>query len=173
MNIARHPELLDRLAAAWAVGTLHGGARRRFEQQAREHATVRTAALLWQERMSSLTELQPGVQPPPEVWTRIHQQVQAERAQVQGRAPVPRESAAPWWQRLGLWQGMGLTAKGLPSPRTAPSAPWLAFQRCKVRKSMPTMSQAGCSRAPAQWAVSMSRVSAWRSSRSIIRPLPC
>ena len=109
MNIARHPELLDRLAAAWAVGTLHGGARRRFEQQAREHATVRTAALLWQERMSSLTELQPGVQPPPEVWTRIHQQVQAERAQVQGRAPVPRESAAPWWQRLGLWQGMGLT----------------------------------------------------------------
>ena len=30
MHLTRNPELLDRLAAAYALGTLRGGARRRF-----------------------------------------------------------------------------------------------------------------------------------------------
>ena len=50
MNITQHPDLLDRLAASYALGTLRGGARRRFETLAREHATVRAAALVWQTR---------------------------------------------------------------------------------------------------------------------------
>ena len=58
MNITQHPDLLDRLAASYALGTLRGGARRRFEALAREHATVRAAALVWQTRWSGLTELQ-------------------------------------------------------------------------------------------------------------------
>ena len=36
-------------------------------------------------------------------------------------------------------------ASGLPSPCTSPS---LAFQRCRVRRSMPAIAQAKCSRAP-------------------------
>ena len=44
MNIDRHPELLDRLASAYALGTLRGGARRRFEALARERAPVRASA---------------------------------------------------------------------------------------------------------------------------------
>ena len=38
MDIHRHPERLDHLAAAYALGTLRGGARRRFEALARERA---------------------------------------------------------------------------------------------------------------------------------------
>ena len=63
MNITQTPELIDRLAASYALGTLRGGARRRFETLAREHATVRAAALVWQTRWSGLTELQQGAQP--------------------------------------------------------------------------------------------------------------
>ena len=80
MNITQHPDLLDRLAASYALGTLRGGARRRFETLAREHATVRAAALVWQTRWSGLTELQPAIDPTPAVWTRIDNLVQADKA---------------------------------------------------------------------------------------------
>ena len=71
MNIHRNTELLDRLASHYALGSLRGGARRRFEALAREHASVRAAALIWQTRLSSLTELQSPEPPSPLVWTRI------------------------------------------------------------------------------------------------------
>lgn len=114
MNITQSPELLDRLAASYALGTLRGGARRRFETLAREHATVRAAALVWQTRWSGLTELQPVAQPAPAVWTRIDNLVQADqshRALQAARAAAPStQAAAPsvahtWWRNLLVWRG--------------------------------------------------------------------
>ena len=109
MNITQHPDLLDRLAASYALGTLRGGARRRFEALAREHATVRAAALVWQTRWSGLTELQPHVAPSPAVWTRIDNLVQADQTAAamkaaRGAAPA---TAAPggWWRNLLVWRG--------------------------------------------------------------------
>ena len=65
MNLLDNPNLLDQLAASYALGTLRGGARRRFEALARESATIRAAALIWQERMASMTELQASQMPSP------------------------------------------------------------------------------------------------------------
>jgi anti-sigma-K factor RskA len=107
MDIHRHPELLDRLAAAYAVGTLRGGARRRFEALARERAPVRAAALIWQSRVSSMTELAQDIEPPPTVWTRIHNLVRAEREQAAMKASVSAvqtRSSGGWWQSLVLWR---------------------------------------------------------------------
>lgn len=110
MDIHRHPELLDRLAAAHAIGTLRGGARRRFETLARERAPVRAAALIWQSRVASMTELEPAVAPSPVVWTRIENLVRAEREQAamlaaaQKPAP-PAPPASGWWRNLALWRG--------------------------------------------------------------------
>ena len=70
MNLGQHPELLDQLAARYAVGILKGGARRRLEAQARQSATVRARLLLWQERMHSMLELQP--QSPPHTTSQLH-----------------------------------------------------------------------------------------------------
>ena len=95
MNITQHPDLLDRLAASYALGTLRGGARRRFEALAREHATVRAAALVWQTRWSGLTELQPQVAPSPAVWTRIDNLVRAgqlEQAMLAARQAAPAQA---------------------------------------------------------------------------------
>ena len=78
MNLTQNPELLDRLAASYSLGTLHGGARRRFEQLAREYPQVRAAALLWQGRWSAFSEVQTPVQPDAVVWTRIANLLQAE-----------------------------------------------------------------------------------------------
>lgn len=83
MNLLQHPELLDRLASSYALGTLRGGARRRFEAMAREQAPVRAAALIWQSRLASLNELQPQAQP-------RHGRTQR-RAVVRRRAPHSQE----------------------------------------------------------------------------------
>ena len=112
MNVTQNPALIEQLSASYALGTLRGGARRRFEQLARANAPVRAAALIWQGRLASVAELQPQAAPSPAVWKRIENLVNAEKeakAMKAARAPVP---AAPggWWASLGLWRG--LTAAG-------------------------------------------------------------
>lgn len=101
MELHRHPELLDRLAAAYALGTLRGGARRRFEALARERASIRAAALTWQERFAALTELQPMEMPSPNVWKRI------ENLLPQTAVAALRENPllAQLRRRLGWWRG--------------------------------------------------------------------
>lgn len=112
MNLSSHPELLELLAASHALGTLRGGARRRFESIAREHAPVRAAALVWQSRLSSMTELQASVTPDPAVWTRIRNMIEAEQSdqamQRQRTAPaVTPVAVGPvgWLRSLALWRG--------------------------------------------------------------------
>ena len=112
MNLSSHPELLELLAASHALGTLRGGARRRFESIAREQAPVRAAALVWQSRLSSMTELQASVTPDPAVWTRIRNMIEAEQSeqamQRQRVAPVENPVAVGpvgWLRSLALWRG--------------------------------------------------------------------
>lgn len=112
MKIHHHPELLDRLAASYALGTLRGPARRRFEAMAREQAPVRAAALIWQGRLSSINELQPGIAPPPAVWTRIENLVLAEREQAALQAArakaathtATEEGWGAWLRSLTVWR---------------------------------------------------------------------
>lgn len=117
MNISKYPQTLDRLAANYALGTLRGAARRRFETISRENATVRAAALVWQGRLSGMTELQSPILPDPAVWTRIDNMVQAEQqalAMAAAGQPGPgnadgHSDDSSWlqalWQGLWLWRG--------------------------------------------------------------------
>lgn len=107
MNLLQNPELLDKLAAAHALGTLRGGARRRFETMARDQAPVRAAALVWQSRVASMNELQAPSDPAPAVWTRIENLVRADRDQqtIAAARDVPSKPAAGGWLRsLALWR---------------------------------------------------------------------
>ena len=108
MNFQSNPPLLELLAASHALGTLRGGARRRFEAVARDNATVRAAALVWQTRLASMAELQQPVAPDPAVWTRIRNLIDAEQQQI----ALGRQRAAPvaparggWLRSLALWRG--------------------------------------------------------------------
>lgn len=102
---------MDQLAASYALGTLRGGARRRFETLARDNATLRAAALIWQSRLGSVAELQPEIAPSPAVWKRIENLVNAEkqadvmRAARSVPAAAPAPARAGWWASLGLWRG--------------------------------------------------------------------
>lgn len=103
MNILERPELMDRLAAAYALGTLRGGARRRFEALARSSPTLRVHALVWQERFMSMTELQQSEAPGPNVWKRIENVLAAEErpAPAAAREGVGADllrRARNWWR---------------------------------------------------------------------------
>ena len=111
MNLINNPDLLDRLASHYALGTLRGGARRRFETLAREHAKVRAAALVWQTRLAGVNELQMQVAPSPVVWTRIDNLVRGEldAATLQSRklmASTQKAVPAGWWSGLGVWRSL-------------------------------------------------------------------
>ncbi len=124
MNIAKNPDLLNHLAMAYAVGTLRGHARLRFEAMAREQPSIRASILSWQAQLASLNELQKPAQPSDAVWWRINQQVTAilekERLRLAVNAPdsgnklihSPLGKAGgtinSWWRSLGFWQSATL-----------------------------------------------------------------
>ena len=110
MNILENPLLIDQLAASYALGTLRGGARRRFETMACDNAALRAAAFIWQGRLASVVELQPEAAPSPAVWKRIENLVnadkQAKAMQLARSAPaLPVAAGGGWWSSLGLWRG--------------------------------------------------------------------
>ena len=108
MNLMKNASLMEQLAASYALGTLRGGARRRFEALARNNATLRAAALLWQSRMSSVAELQPQIAPSAAVWKRIENLVNADKQAAAMKAARAQPAKAPpvgWWASLGVWRG--------------------------------------------------------------------
>ncbi|SFC45709.1 Anti-sigma-K factor RskA [Polaromonas sp. OV174] len=106
MNIQNNPALMEQLAASYALGTLRGGARRRFETLARDNASLRAAALIWQSRLASVAELQAQEAPSPAVWTRIENLVRADKqAQATQAARAPAKLARGGWSSLGWWRG--------------------------------------------------------------------
>jgi anti-sigma-K factor RskA len=122
MNLVDHPELADRLAAAYGLGTLRGGARRRFEAQARQSPALRAAALAWQERFAAMTELQPGQAPSPNVWRRIEIDL-ANQRNADAAAQPPRQ----WERALRLWRSAALVG-GLATVAVFGATVYLAVQ---------------------------------------------
>ena len=71
MKIRPQTELSQKLAAEYALGTLRGGARRRFEQHVLADAALQAEVSQWQNRLQSLLELAPAVPPPADLWPKI------------------------------------------------------------------------------------------------------
>jgi anti-sigma-K factor RskA len=88
MNYDR-PDLLDRLASEYVLGTLRGRARRRFEQIQARLPAARFAVAAWQARLARLAQPVPRVNPPARVWEAIEARMTspAERAAAAARAP--------------------------------------------------------------------------------------
>jgi anti-sigma-K factor RskA len=107
MNYA-HPELRDRLAAEYALGTLRGRARRRFERLLSGDAGLRDLVQGWEMRVNLLAESSPAVPPPPRVWDNIAQRIAAAPA----AAPARPGLIERLWESLGFWRGAGLLAAG-------------------------------------------------------------
>ncbi len=95
-------ELADALAADYVVGTLRGGARRRFEALLPAHTGLRDATAAWRDRLMPLTAEILPVQPSGAVWRAISDRIEAARA-----APAAPAGA---WTRLAFWRGIAAFA---------------------------------------------------------------
>ena len=85
-------ELPDRLAAEYVLGTLTGGARRRFDALLPAHPVLRSAVAGWEQRLLPMALKSELVQPASRVWSGIEDEL--------GWRAAARPS--PW--RLRFWQ---------------------------------------------------------------------
>jgi anti-sigma-K factor RskA len=70
-----NPEVIDRLAAEYALGTLRGPARRRFERWRASAPLVDQRCRFWEERLMQLAKGLNPVQPPARVWLAIQRRL--------------------------------------------------------------------------------------------------
>ena len=66
-----NPQLIETLAREYVVGTLHGGARRRFARVLSASLVARRAVASWERQLAPLARSVRPVQPPPAAWARI------------------------------------------------------------------------------------------------------
>ncbi len=93
-----NPDLAHRLAAEYALGTLRGRARARFEAIARADAEVDAIRRQWEAAFAPFTERVPAVEPPARVWARSEE-----------RVTRPRGA----WSSVGFWRSFGMLAGGV------------------------------------------------------------
>lgn len=99
------PELLEHLASSYVLGTLTGGARRRFERLQRDRADVRVLVTQWETRLGQLALSVPLQQPSARLWPAIAARTQP--------TPLPRAGASwPGWLKPAGF-GLGGVAAGV------------------------------------------------------------
>jgi anti-sigma-K factor RskA len=102
LNCKNKPELRERLAAEYALGTLRGQARVRLRRWMREDAALARAVAEWEARLSPLAEAVRPVRAPARVWRAIETRL---------GAGATRASAG-WWDRVAFWRPFGILASG-------------------------------------------------------------
>jgi anti-sigma-K factor RskA len=119
----RNPELLDGLAAEYALGILRGPARRRFERLIENDAALAQRVEVWAKRLDPLIEAVPPIEPPAHVWNEIDRRIgPAPRPAGRGffdflfarpAAAIPNLANAGLWYCLNFWRRVGLAAAAI------------------------------------------------------------
>ncbi len=117
------PALLEHLASQYVLGTLHGGARRRFERLQADRADIRLQVTSWEMRLGQLAQSVPPQQVSNRLWPAIAARTQpfsAQAAKADQRAPsraggtsspVPMPARPGWgWLKPAGFGFGGLTA---------------------------------------------------------------
>ena len=105
----RRPELRDRLASEYVLGTLHGRARARFQQLLREDLELRDRVAFWERELTPMAAPMSGAVPSNKVWESI-----AARVAPRERATEAKRSwVAPWFTGWFDLRTLGSVAAGL------------------------------------------------------------
>ncbi|MGH6932579.1 MAG: anti-sigma factor [Dongiaceae bacterium] len=116
------PDLRDRLAAEYALGTLRGLARRRFERLMERDQPLRELATKWEMRLNRLAETAPAMAPPARVWQQISARLgfaETKRRSVLtaifggAQVKIPNLAEAGLWNFVGFWRSASLVAAAI------------------------------------------------------------
>lgn len=90
------PDLSERLAAEYVLGTLKGRARQRFERLLQKYPNLREDVEYWELSVNKLAEHSQPVTPPPQLWQQLEQRL----------FPKPVTVSLRWYERISLWRGL-------------------------------------------------------------------
>lgn len=100
------PEERAATTGEYVLGTLSQDDHAAFSQALAQSTVLQAEVYAWQDRLLSLTKQAVPLSPRVQLWQRIDATLGALSA---ARLPHPSSNlnvAPPWWQRLGLWQGL-------------------------------------------------------------------
>jgi anti-sigma-K factor RskA len=96
-----HPELRKRLSAEYALGTLRGRARRRFERLVSRNPELRAEVMAWEERLAHMAWGGiPEGRVPTRNWSAIEARIR----------PARSDRRPGLWNSLAFWRGLGVAA---------------------------------------------------------------
>jgi len=104
----QNPELFEQLAIEYAVGSMQGRARKRFEALMDTHFYLRAVVDAYENKFAHLVELLPDSQPSDKVWNNIEAHINSSAV-----AQVDPEQKTAWWKSAFFKQGFGLAAMAL------------------------------------------------------------
>lgn len=104
----QNPEVFELLAMEYAVGSMQGRARQRFEVLMDTHFYLQATVDAYEAKFANLVELLPEKKPSNQVWNNIEAHIKQSEA-----AKAPQEEKAPWWQMNFFKQGFGMAAAAL------------------------------------------------------------
>jgi anti-sigma-K factor RskA len=96
------PELRERLAAEYVLGTLPILSRRRFERVMTEDPALARLVAAWADRLAPIDAATPAEAPPARVWRAV-----AARIAADGILAAPAHS---WFGSLAFWRGLAVVA---------------------------------------------------------------
>ena len=100
----QNPEVFEQLAIEYAVGSMQGRARKRFEVLMETHFYLKATVEAYENKFANLVELLPDAKAPDKVWAGIESHI---------KASTPQEEKAPWWKANFFKQGFAMMAMAL------------------------------------------------------------
>ena len=103
----QNPEIFEQLAMEYAVGGLHGRAKKRFEGLMETHFYLKATVEAYEYKFAHLVELLPDEKPSDQLWEKISAEIKMD---AQSSLAVEK---SPWWRALFNTKAYGLVASAL------------------------------------------------------------